>query len=120
MLPVELVPMGPAMGGGGQEYGGGGTPIRIGVIREGGGKFICGGYWIGFITIDLSLESGARVSIPCAMIGTVYPNIPLSSASIHGQPRSSLGATLRVRMSVTAYRNSSTMSSAMANRRLQA
>ena len=38
-----------AMGGGGKEYGGGGTPIRIGVIRGGGGKFNCGGYWIGFI-----------------------------------------------------------------------
>ena len=32
-------------------------------------------------------------------IGTVYPNIPLSSASLHGHPRSSLGATLGVRMS---------------------
>ena len=37
-----------AMGGGGKEYGGGGIPIRIGVIRGGGGKFNCGGYWIGF------------------------------------------------------------------------
>ena len=45
------------------------------------------------------------------MIGTVYPNIPLSSASIHGHPRSSLGATLGVRMSATAYGNHSTMSS---------
>ena len=36
------------MGGGGKEYGGGGTPIRIGVIRGGGGKFNCGGYWIEF------------------------------------------------------------------------
>ena len=34
---------GAAMGGGGKEYGGGETPIRIGVIRGGGG------YWIGFI-----------------------------------------------------------------------
>ena len=39
---------GAAMGGGGKEYGGGGTPIRIGVIRGGGGKFTCGGYGIGF------------------------------------------------------------------------
>ena len=39
---------GAAMGGGGKEYGGGGTPIRIGVIRGGGGKFDCVGYWIGF------------------------------------------------------------------------
>ena len=44
------------------------------------------------------------------MIGTVYPNIPLSSASLHGHPRSSLGATLGVRMSVTAYGNLSTVS----------
>ena len=36
------------MGGGGKEYGGGGTPIRIGVIMGGGGKFTCGGYGIGF------------------------------------------------------------------------
>ena len=39
---------GDVMGGGGKEYGGGGTPIRIGVIRGGGGKFNCEGYWIGF------------------------------------------------------------------------
>ena len=45
------------------------------------------------------------------MIGTVYPNIPLSSASLHGHPRSSLGATLGVRMSATAYGNLSTVSS---------
>ena len=45
------------------------------------------------------------------LIGTVYPNIPLSSASLHGHPRSSLGATLGVRMSTTAYGNLSTMSS---------
>ena len=45
------------------------------------------------------------------MIGTMYPNIPLSSASIHGHPRSSLGATLGVRMSATAYGNPSTVSS---------
>ena len=45
------------------------------------------------------------------LIGTVYPNIPLSSASIHGHPRSSLGTTLGVRMSATAYGNHSTMSS---------
>ena len=45
------------------------------------------------------------------LIGTVYPNIPLSSASLHGHPQSSLGATLGVRMSVTAYGNLSTMSS---------
>ena len=37
------------MGGGGKEYGGGGTPKRMGVIRGGGGKFNCEGYWIGFI-----------------------------------------------------------------------
>ena len=46
-----------------------------------------------------------------AVIGTVYPNIPLSSASLHGHPRSSLGATLGVRMSATAYGNHSTVSS---------
>ena len=45
------------------------------------------------------------------LIGTVYPNIPLSSASIHGHPRSSLGATLGVCMSMTAYGNLSTTSS---------
>ena len=45
------------------------------------------------------------------VIGTVYPNIPLSSAIIHGHPRSSLGATLGVRMSATAYGNHSTVSS---------
>ena len=45
------------------------------------------------------------------MIGTVYPNIPLSSTSLHGHPRSSLGATLGVRMSMTAYVNLSTVSS---------
>ena len=45
------------------------------------------------------------------VIGTMYPNIPLSSAGIHGHPQSSLGATLRVRMSTTAYGNPSTMSS---------
>ena len=39
---------GAAMGGGGKEYGGGGTPTRIGAIKGGGGKFNCGGYWIGF------------------------------------------------------------------------
>ena len=48
---------------------------------------------------------------PHPMIGTVYPNIPLSSASLHGHPRSSLGATLGVRMSATAYGNLSTVSS---------
>ena len=42
------VTSGARMGGGGKEYGGGGTPIRIGVIMGGGGKFICGGYGIGF------------------------------------------------------------------------
>ena len=36
------------MGGGSKEYGGGGTPIGIGVIMGGGGKFTCGGYGIGF------------------------------------------------------------------------
>ena len=44
------------------------------------------------------------------VIGTVYPNIPLSSASLHSHPQSSLGATLGVCMSVTAYGNLSTMS----------
>ena len=57
------------------------------------------------------------------MIGTVYPNIPLSSASLHGHPRSSLGATLGVRMSTTAYGNLCPVSSVrvqcMANRRLE-
>ena len=51
------------------------------------------------------------VNIRSLVIGTVYPNIPLSSASIHGHPRSSLGATLGVRMSVTAYGSLSTVSS---------
>ena len=45
------------------------------------------------------------------LIGTVYPNILLSSASLHGHPQSSLGATLGVRMSTTAYGNHSTVSS---------
>ena len=41
-----------------------------------------------------------------------YPlDTGLGSASIHGHPRSSLGATLGVRMSVTAYGNLSTVSS---------
>ena len=44
------------------------------------------------------------------VIDTVYPNIPLSSASLHGHPRSSVGATLGVRMSMTAYGNLSTVS----------
>ena len=35
------------MGGGGKEYGGGGTPIRIGVMRGGGGRFNCRGYSVG-------------------------------------------------------------------------
>ena len=35
--------------GGGKEYGGGGTPNRMGAIMGGGGKFNCGGYGIGFI-----------------------------------------------------------------------
>ena len=48
---------------------------------------------------------------PRPLIGTVYPNIPLSSASLHGHPQSSLGATLGVCMSMTAYGNHSTMSS---------
>ena len=39
---------GAAMSGGGKEYGGSGTPIRIGVIRGSGGKFTCAGYGIGF------------------------------------------------------------------------
>ena len=39
---------GAAMGGG-KEYGGGGTPNRVGAIMGGGGKFSCGGYGIGFI-----------------------------------------------------------------------
>ena len=37
------------MGGEGKEYGGGGTPNGMGIIMGGGGKFNCGGYWIGFI-----------------------------------------------------------------------
>ena len=40
----------------------------------------------------------------------MYPNIPLSSASLHSHPRSPLGATLGVRMSMTAYENLSTVS----------
>ena len=40
---------GAVMGGGGKEYGGGGTPNRLGAIMGGGGKFNCGGYGIGFI-----------------------------------------------------------------------
>ena len=39
---------GAAIGGGGKEYGGSGIPNGMGVIRGGGGKFNCGGYWIGF------------------------------------------------------------------------
>ena len=49
--------------------------------------------------------------VPIHLIGTVYPNIPLSSASLHVHPRSSLGATVGVRMSMTAYGNLSTVSS---------
>ena len=59
---------------------------------------------------QVSLEKQDKVAIE-KVIGTVYPNIPLSSASIHGHPRSSLGATLGVRMSVTAYGNHSTVPS---------
>ena len=51
------------------------------------------------------------------VIGTVYLNIPLPSAKsiiynsiIQGHPQSSLGATLGVCMSTTAYRNHSTVS----------
>ena len=61
------------------------------------------------------LDTGVNVNMitpECmVVIGTVYPNIPLSSASLHGHPQSSLGATLGVRMSTTAYGNLSTMSS---------
>ena len=53
-----------AMGGGGKEYGGGETPIRIGVIGEVEENLTVEG-----IRYDsesgLTLESGARVSIPC-------------------------------------------------------
>ena len=38
-----------AMGGGGKEYGEGGTPNGMGAIMGGRGKFSCGGYGIGFI-----------------------------------------------------------------------
>ena len=38
------------MGGGGKEYGGGGTPNRMGATMGGGGKFSWGGYGIGFIS----------------------------------------------------------------------
>ena len=40
---------GAVMGGGGKEYGGGGTPNGMGAIMGGGGKFNCEGYGIGFI-----------------------------------------------------------------------
>ena len=56
------------------------------------------------------IEAGESAKKHFTVIGTVYPNIPLSSASLHGHPQSSLGATLGVRMSVTAYGNLSTMS----------
>ena len=59
----------------------------------------------------LTLQMSYLPSKTCIMIGTVYPNIPLSSASLHGHPRSSLGAALGVRMSATAYGNLSTVSS---------
>ena len=51
-----------------------------------------------------------QIKTPKQLIGTVYPNIPLSSASLQGHPRSSLGATLGVRMSTTAYWNLSAVS----------
>ena len=54
------------------------------------------------------------------MIGTVYANIPLSNASLHGHPKSSLGATLGVRMSTTAYGGPLNRVLCMANRHLQA
>ena len=62
---------------------------------------------------QLMLMSSLQVPDPQVLlvIGTVYPNIPLSSASLHGHPRSSLGAALGVRMSATAYGNLSTVSS---------
>ena len=66
-------------------------------------------------------ESKILSQLLCGVvIGTVYPNIPLSSASIHGHPRSSLGATLGVRMSMTAYGNPLNHVQCMANMRLQA
>ena len=58
--------------------------------------------------------------VSIGMIGTVYPNIPLSSASLHGHPQSSLGAALgsaHVRDSLWEPLNHV---QCMANRRLQA
>ena len=66
--------------------------------------------------LENSFENLGRTMV----IGTVYPNIPLSSASLHGHPRSSLGATLGVRMSVTALWELLNRVQCMANRRLQA
>ena len=62
-------------------------------------------------TLHRPKNSSYSPEIICRVIGTVYPNIPLSSASLHGHPQSSLGATLGVRMSATAYGNHSTVSS---------
>ena len=73
-------------------------------------KYYYGTKLIGF-AYENSLSIMIRIPLTYAVIGTVYLNIPLSSASIHGHPRSSLGATLGVRMSVTAYGNLSTVSS---------
>ena len=54
------------------------------------------------------------------MIGTVYPNIPLSSASLHGHPRSSLGATLGSAHVHDSLWEPLNRVMCMANRRLQA
>ena len=64
--------------------------------------------WAGVLTQEhTSIIDGKQVTTnhPVAyisVIGTVYPNIPLSSASLHSHPQSSLGATLGVCMSATA------------------
>ena len=64
-----------------------------------------------YLCPNLRITASTQVlSCAAAVIGTMYPNILLSSASLHGHPRSSLGATLGVRMSVTAYGNLSTVS----------
>ena len=54
------------------------------------------------------------------MIGTMYPNIPLSSASLHGHPRSPLGATLGVRHVHDSLWEPLNHVLCMANRHLQA
>ena len=82
---------GAVMGGGGKEYGEGGTPIGIGVIRGGGGKFNCGGYWIGFRVwlnpgkwgkgIHTLHQPLAHLLLSMNVMGGDKGQVPLSSSS---------------------------------------